>query len=128
MSHRFALLLAALAVVAAPQARATTAPPTGVYGCYDVRFDYQMRMVITVMPFVMFGLIDAATYSDYDGHHGAYAYDGATGILTMTDGPREGWRYQKTGDWSFTLIDNKTGKPIYTCPLDAGKDPTKGPW
>lgn len=126
MSRRVTLLLAALATLAA--APAWAAPPTGVYGCYDVRFDYQMRMVITVMPFVMFGLIDAATYSDYDGHHGAYTYDEATGILTMTDGPREGWRYEKTSDWSFTLIDNKTGKLIYTCPLDAAKSPAKGPW
>jgi hypothetical protein len=111
-----------------PAGWAAAVPPAGVYSCYDVRMDYQMHMIITPMPFVMFGLIDATTYSDFDGHHGRYTYAAAAGMLTMTDGPRQGWRYHKVAEWSFSLIDNNTGKEIYTCPFDAGKNPARGPW
>jgi hypothetical protein len=103
-------------------------PPTGVYSCYDVRMDYKMQLVITPMPFVMFGIIDAANYADYDGHQGHYSYNAASGVLTMTDGSRQGWRYHKTAEWSFTLIDNTKGTEIYTCPHEAGKNPVRGPW
>jgi hypothetical protein len=103
-------------------------PPVGVYGCYDAMINYKGQLTITPMPFVMFGLVDAATYADWDGHHGHYTYDPAAGMLTMTDGSRQGWRYHKAGDWSFRLIDNAKGTEIYTCPFDAGKNPAKGPW
>ena len=43
-------------------------------------------LVITPMPTVMFGLIDGASYSDYDGKHGHYTYHAAGGIVTMMDG------------------------------------------
>ena len=80
------------------------------------------------MPVVMFGLIDRSTYSDYDGHHGQYKYDAAAGVITMTDGSRQGWRYRKSAEWSFSLIDNNTGKELYTCPLETTKNPNRGPW
>jgi hypothetical protein len=131
--------LAASGLIFAPVAWAAAGPPVGVYSCYDVRMGYGTPgcvrtaigctgMVITPTPVAMFGLIDATSYSDYDGHHGKYTYDAAGGIITMTDGSREGWRYHKTGEWSFTLIDNNTGKEIYTCPLETAKNPAHGPW
>ncbi|MBV9757483.1 MAG: hypothetical protein JO047_10550 [Alphaproteobacteria bacterium] len=109
------------------------APPVGVYGCFDTQLHFspvtnRSDLVITPQPFVMFGIVDGSTYSDWDGHHGHYSYDGAGGILTMTDGSRQGWRYRRTGNWSFTLIDNQTGKTIYSCPLDQKKNPEHGPW
>lgn len=128
MSKAIPSLLLALAFLIAPGAWAAAAPPVGVYGCYDARMDYKMQLVITPMPFVMFGLIDSNTYSDYDGHHGHYTYDEASGMLTMTDGSRQGWRYHKVGTWAFRMIDNNSQKEIYTCPFDAGKNPVRGPW
>ena len=46
----------------------------------------------------------------------------------MLDGSREGWRYHKTGVWSFALIDNVHGGEVFTCPHDAHKNPSRGPW
>jgi hypothetical protein len=126
--YAFLLLLLTIGLMSASMAWAAGAPPRGVYGCYDVRMDYRQHMVITPMPVVMFGLIDAATYADFDGQRGHYTYDPAAEVLTFTDGPRQGWRYRKIDEWSFRLIDNNTGHEIYTCPLDASKDPTRGPW
>lgn len=125
---RSALVGFIAAIMLSLPALAAGAPPFGVYGCYDAMMDYQMRLKITPMPFVMFGLIDATTYSDYDGHRGHYSYNAATGVLTMTDGSRQGWRYHKVGEWGFSLIDNAHNTEIYSCPLDAKKDPTRGPW
>jgi hypothetical protein len=122
---KFVVCLAAVFV--APSAWAG-GPPTGVYGCYDAMMDYKMRLTITPMPFVMFGLIDGTTYADYDGHRGHYTYDEGSGMLTMTDGSRQGWRYHKVDNWSFRLIDNTKGTELYTCPFNAGKDPARGPW
>jgi len=51
--------LSLVACLAAPVAWAA-GPPTGVYSCYDARMDYKMQLAITPMPFVMFGIIDAA--------------------------------------------------------------------
>lgn len=128
----FRLGVAAAGLLSAFASSAADAPPVGVYGCYDVRMGFSPvsgnNLVVTPAPFVMFGLIDDATYSDWDGHHGHYTYDPANGILTMTDGSRQGWRYHKAAEWSFRLIDNQTEKEIYTCPLQRGKNPARGPW
>ena len=80
------------------------------------------------MPFVMFGLIDSSTYSDFDGHHGHYRYDAKAEVLTMIDGSRQGWRYHKVADWEFRLIDNARGTEIFSCPYDSTKNPMHGPW
>lgn len=136
---RILAAMAGIAVLSAPAARAADGPPVGVYSCYDSRMGVNVPgcvrtsmgctgLVITPMPVVMFGLIDGSTYSDYDGHHGHYRYDAAAGLITMTDGSREGWRYRKSADWSFRLIDNNTGKELYTCPLEKTKNPNRGPW
>ena len=125
--------LLAMSLVVASTVVAAAAPPTGVYGCYDASMHFNpvsggSQLAITPMPFAMFGLIDATNYADWDGHHGHYTYDDGSGVLTMTDGSREGWRYHKDGEWSFRLINNQNGAETYTCPLDANKDPSHGPW
>jgi hypothetical protein len=121
-----------VALVAATSAAFAASPPTGAYGCYDATMAFSpvsgSHLQITPTPVAMFGLIDATTYADWDGHKGHYVYDAASGVLTMTDGSRQGWRYHKSGEWAFRLIDNRTGKEIYTCPLKAGGDPSHGPW
>lgn len=114
-------------------------PPVGVYSCYDARMAPNvpgcMRsaigcygLVITPTPMAMFGLIDASTYADFDGQRGHYVYDASENVITMTDGPRQGWRYRRKDTWSFTLIDNTSGAEHYTCPLETAKNPQHGPW
>jgi hypothetical protein len=131
--------IAGAALVAAPVALAAETPPVGVYSCYEARMAMNAPgclrtatgcwgLQITPMPVPMFGLIDGSTYSDYDGHHGHYTYDAASGVITMTDGSRQGWRYRKKQAWSFSLINNQDGKEWYTCPLEKGKNPNRGPW
>jgi hypothetical protein len=122
------IAIAFLNMLAAATAAAADGPPRGVYSCYDATMDYKMQLLITPMPVVMFGLVDASTYSDYDGNHGRYSYDAGSGVLTMIDGSRKGWRYHKVGTWSFSLIDNNKGTDIYTCPYEAAKNPAHGPW
>ncbi len=119
--------LVAVALLSLP-AEAAGPPPSGVYSCYDARMDYKMRLTITPMPLVMFGLIDASTYCDFDGNHGHYNYNAGNGVLTMLDGSRKGWRYHKVAEWGFALIDNAKGTDIYTCPFEANKNPARGPW
>lgn len=134
---RALVILPALALSAGAMAQST--PPTGVYSCYDARMAPNapgcMRsnlgcfgLVITPTPTVMFGLIDGSTYADYDGHRGHYRYDAGQGVLEMTDGPHQGWRYRKKDQWAFTLIGNDDGQEHFTCPLEMAKDPRKGPW
>lgn len=114
-------------------------PAPGVYACYETRAAMNvpdcvrsslgcMGFVVTPAPVMMFGLIDATTYSDYDGKRGHYVYDAQSGILTMTDGSRDGWKYKHTADWAFRALDAKGAETSYTCPLDDKKDPLKRPW
>jgi hypothetical protein len=103
------------------------APPTGVYQCYSAR-PYRGQIQIEVAPVVMFGLLDKTTYSDFDGKKGHYTYDGGTGILTMTDGSRQDWRYKRVAQTAFHHIDPQGKDTAYTCPLLTGKDPLKHPW
>jgi len=114
-------------------------PAPGVYACYEARPAMNvpgcvrsslgcMGIVVTPAPVMMFGLIDGTTYSDYDGKRGHYSYDAQSGILAMTDGSREGWKYKHTGDWSFRAIDAKGEETAFSCPLDEKKDPLKRPW
>ena len=130
---------AALLLLLGGHAMAQSAPPSGVYSCYDTRMAPNAPgcirssmgcygLVITPTPVAMFGLIDGSTYANYDGQQGHYRYDAGQAELQMTDGPRAGWRYRKTAEWAFTLIDNNSGKTIYQCPLETSKDPRKGPW
>ena len=128
-------ILVALIVACAgssPAAWAAGGPPVGVYSCYDATMAFSpisgSQLKITPTPVAMFGLIDGTSYADWDGHLGHYAYDFSSGTLTMIDGSRVGWRYRKTADWSFTLIDNQSGKEIYSCPLETAKNPSHGPW
>jgi hypothetical protein len=131
----FALAMAGALVPAV----ASAGPPPGVYACYEARMAMNapgcvrsslgcMGISITVAPVMMFGLIDGATYSDYDGHHGRYSYDAGSGMLTMLDGSRQGWQYKRVAEWSFRAVDPAGKELAFTCPLDAKKDPLRRPW
>ncbi len=129
----------AIAGAAVPAIARAAGSPRGVYGCYEARAAMNvpgcvrsslgcMGVRITIAPVVMFGLIDGTTYSDYDGHRGHYRYDNGSGILTMLDGSRRGWRYKRVGNWSFRMLDQAGKETPYTCPLEPGKDPLRRPW
>jgi len=133
------LLCLAAAASCTAHAQQGGSPPPGVYGCYSARSVLNapgcvrtsfgcMGMQIQVAPTVMFGLVDRATYSDYDGKKGHYSYDAQSGILTMTDGSRQGWKYKRVDTWSFRMLDPQGKETQYTCPLEPKKDPLKRPW
>ena len=129
----------AVDIAIANAANAGATPPAGVYGCYSTRQEMNapgcvrtnlgcFGMKIEVAPTVMFGLIDASTYSDYDGKKGHYSYSSQEGILTMLDGSRQGWKYKRVDTWSFRMLDPQGRETNYTCPLQPNKDPLKRPW
>ena len=114
-------------------------PPAGVYACYEARYTQGapgcvqssigcFGIAITPSPVMMFGLIDGANYSDYDGHRGHYKFDQGSGLLTMTDGALRGVHYKKVADWSFRKLDDKNQQTSFTCPLDKKKNPLVRPW
>ena len=112
-----------------PSPSQAAGPPVGVYGCYEPHLGARPGlMTFQVAPTVMFGLIDGTTYSDYDGKRGAYTFDNGTGVLTMTNGSRQGWHYKKVGEWSFRMLTPNGQETSYTCPLEPAKDPLKRPW
>ena len=122
------IVVALLAGALLPATAVAAGPPRGVYECYETRMNARMQLTFEVRPVVMFGLIDGTTYSDYDGKLGHYSYDAGAGMLTMTDGSRQGWRYKQVAEWSFRMLDQAGKDSPYTCPLNAAKDPLKHPW
>ena len=114
-----AAMLLCLAAAAVPNAFAQN-PPTGVvYGCFNS---------YTSGP--SFTLVDGSNYQSRQGGAGKYAFDAATGVLTMLTGPYEGIRYIKeTSAFSFReLRDNTMTMTSTSCPVNVGKDPNKRPW
>ena len=105
-----------------PQApnTATASLRPGVYGCMD--------QDAHELPTLQFGLLDGSNYSDFDGGHGLYSFDPASGILTFTSGQFRGLRRLKdpTGN-GFTVLDENGSKTAVYCPWSA-KDPTKPHW
>jgi hypothetical protein len=81
---------------------------------------------------MMFGLLDQLTYATFDRETGRHNYNMATGLLTMTDGPMAGVKYQRVGDPShnpaFRFLNDRGELTAYTCPKDGNKDPRKHPW
>jgi hypothetical protein len=127
-----------IAVVFATAANAAQ-PPTGVYACYEARYQQGapgcvqtsigcFGMAIVIAPVMYFGLVDGRNYLDYDGHGGHYVYDSATGIIAMVDGSLHGVKYKRVGDWSFRKLDDKGKETAFTCPLDPKKKIQHRPW
>lgn len=119
---RYLLPLALLASASAA-AQSWPPPPVGVYGCFGQHGP--------AAP-IMFGLLDARTYANFDGKTGRYSYDLASGLLTLTDGPLGGVKYQRVGapehNPSFRMLDAKGALTSYACPKEGTKDPRKHPW
>jgi hypothetical protein len=117
------LALPAAALAQQPSTTPMPPPPTGVYACFG--------QYGPAFP-AMFGLLDARTYSDYDGKTGNYTYDRATGVLTMTTGGLAGTKYRRTGRPedrpAFRMLDAKGQLTAYMCPREDNKDPRKRPW
>src|SRR5450755_4259311 len=118
------LVLAATSVVT--PALAEAAPPLGVYECMGQD---------GLTPTLMLGLLDASTYSNYDGKTGHYSYDPHARVLTITDGPFKGFRYLRgdnpvavTGADSLRMFDDKGQLTAFNCPLNHAKDAHKHPW
>jgi hypothetical protein len=94
-------------------------PRTGVYGCMN-----QDAMEIAGL---QWGVIDATSYSTYDGGRGAYRYDPATGLLTFTTGPFKGLVRKRTSERSFRVLDERGQMTAFNCPWEP-KDPKKLHW
>ncbi|GAC1301862.1 MAG: hypothetical protein NVSMB19_10450 [Vulcanimicrobiaceae bacterium] len=76
---------------------------------------------------LQFGLIDGATYSDFDGRRGKYAYDARSGVLVFTSGWFKGLRRLRTDDRVFTVLDAAGARTSFACPWTP-KDPRKKHW
>ena len=92
----------------------------GVYECYD-----QNANIDTVM---MFGLIDATSYKNYDGDVGSYAFDQESGIIQVglqTGAPA---RFVRIGATAFRALNEDGTLAGFVCPLNSAKDPNSPPW
>ena len=97
-----------------------TALTMGVYECHD-----QMANIDTVM---MFGLIDATSYKNYDGDVGGYAFDRESGIIQIglqTGAPA---RFVRIGATAFRALNEDGTLAGFVCPLNPSKDPNSPPW
>jgi hypothetical protein len=109
----------ATVIATAPGADKLGPPRTGVYGCMN-----QDAMEIAGL---QWGVIDATTYSTYDGGRGAYRYDAATGLLTFSTGPFKGLVRKRTSERSFRVLDERGQMTAFNCPWEP-KDPKKLHW
>jgi hypothetical protein len=86
-------------------------------------------------PLFMFGLLDGATYADWNGKTGHYIYDPASRVVTMVDGPFQGERYRRgpdpdpaRGADNLRLLDGAGQITAMNCPHNHVKDAHKHPW
>jgi hypothetical protein len=104
---------------AAPDNGKGMPPAVGVYGCMN-QDGYEM-------PGLQFGLLDARTYSTYEGRRGRYVYSAQTGILTFSTGPYVGLREVRETQRSFRMLDEHGARTAFMCPLEP-KNPRKNHW
>jgi len=91
----------------------------GVYGCMDQDGNET--------PGLQWGIVDASTYSTYDGGIGKYTYSPRTGELVFTSGPFAGLRRSRQSERSFRLLDEHGALTAFDCPWEP-KDPHKLHW
>lgn len=119
----FAAVVGAIAfpgmAVASQDAFKAIPPHVGVYGC--------MNQDAYETPGLQFGILDATTYSTYDGGRGRYKYSSAAGILTFTSGPFSGLKRSRETEKTFRIIDEHGGPTAFLCPWEP-KDPRKAHW
>jgi hypothetical protein len=94
-------------------------PHPGVYGC--------MNQDAFEMTSLQIGVIDASTYSTFDGGRGRYRYSTATGIMSFTSGPLVGVRYVRSSERAFLMLDEHGARTAFNCPWSP-KDPQKLHW
>jgi hypothetical protein len=104
--------------VSASAAPTAGGPRLGVYGCMDQDGNET--------PTLQFGLVDASTYSTFDGGRGQYSFDGGTAILTFTTGPFGGLK-RKLVSKSLVVLDETGAVTALNCPWTP-KDPRKLHW
>jgi hypothetical protein len=97
----------------------TIPPRAGVYACLN-------QDGYDVVP-LQFGLLDAHTYSTYDGGRGRYAYAKGSGVLTFTSGPFAGLHRSRETERTFRIIDEHGARTAFLCPWTP-KDPRKLHW
>lgn len=95
------------------------APPVGVYGCLG----QNMMEVLTLQ----WGIVDASTYSTYDGGRGRYSFDPTTSVLTFETGPFKGLKRKRTSGQAFRVLDEHGALTGINCPW-VHKNPTKLHW
>ncbi|WP_374633938.1 hypothetical protein [Ferrovibrio sp.] len=103
------------------------APPAGVYAC-DAPISIGGMIMGSPQTGLMFGLIDQKRYRNFDGGTGAYRFDPAQRLLTMTSGPLKGQRYLRSDTSIFKPLNDAgslTGN--ISCPLSPAK-PINGRW
>ena len=125
MSKSKNILAAAVFVALSPlaalaQADFKTIPPrVGVYGCMD--------QDANETPGLQFGILDAKTYSTFDGGRGRYAYSTASGVLSFSSGPFAGLKRSRETERTFRIIDEHGARTAFLCPWEP-KDPRKLHW
>ena len=76
---------------------------------------------------LQFGLLNATTYSTFDGGRGAYRYSAKLGMLTFTTGPFAGLKRTRETERSFRIVDENGRRTAFMCPWEP-KDPRKLHW
>jgi hypothetical protein len=110
---------------AAPLVLVASAAPAGgglrvgVYGCMN-QDGYET-------PTLQWGILDGASYSDFDGGRGRYVYSAATQVLTFTSGPFKGLRRLRTDERAFRVLDEHGAMTAFNCPWTP-KDPRNVHW
>jgi len=94
-------------------------PRTGVYACMDQDANETLGL--------QFGLIDASSYSTYEGGAGKYTYSGQTGVLAFTSGPFAGLRQSRETEDSFRMLDEHGERTAFLWPWGP-KNPHKFHW
>ena len=94
-------------------------PRVGVYGC--------MNQDAMELAGLQFGILDANSYSTFDGGRGHYTYSAAAGLLTFKSGPFAGLRRTRETEKSFRIVDEHGARTAFICPWSP-KDPRKLHW
>jgi hypothetical protein len=105
--------------IVASAAFKTIPPRVGVYGC--------MNQDAMELAGLQFGILDASTYSTFDGGRGRYSYSPQTGILTFINGPFARLQRSRETERTFRILDEHGARTAFLCPWTP-KNPRKIHW